>query len=394
MSNKTQFSSSAGTDFVVLCNIYTDRWEMIELLRSTYARIDLGALGENIETLKRLAGTPVMAVVKADAYGHGMKQAAGEAIKHGVHYFAVATPDEAMEFKAYYPEEEVLILSSAQPQAFEALIGAGVIMTAYTPEDIFSLQRCAEKVGKPARVHIKIDTGMGRIGLRGDDEADAVTDALKSCKDVRMEGMFTHFATADEADRAFTEKQFARFMEMKERFTAAGFKPICHAANSAAIIAHGNTHLDMCRMGISMYGYPPSGEVDMSDCPLKPVMSIVSYITHIKRIDAGDSVSYGRKHIAKEGESIATVAIGYADGYRRSLSNKARAFVNGREVRQVGRVCMDQIMLDVTGIEAREGDEVLLMGAGFDADDMAEICDTISYEILCGISKRVPRVYI
>ncbi len=363
------------------------------MLRNTYAKVDLCALGENIETLKRLANTPVMAVVKADAYGHGMIEVAGEAIKHGVHYFAVATPDEAVEFKASYPDEQVLILSSAQETAFAKLIDADVIMTAYTRQDIYALERAAQEQKKPARVHIKIDTGMGRIGLRTDEEADEVISALKECPHVHMEGMFTHFATADEADKAYTERQFKRFLHMREKFISAGFKPICHAANSAAIIAHAGTHLDLCRMGISMYGYPPSGEVEMSDCPLKPVMSLVSYITHIKELDAGQSVSYGRKHIAKKDERIATVAIGYADGYRRALSNKAKAFINGQEVRQVGRVCMDQIMLDVTDIDAKEGDEVVLMGAGFDADDMAKICDTISYEILCGISKRVPRVY-
>lgn len=364
------------------------------MLRKTYAKIDLQAIGDNIEELKRLANTQVMAVVKADAYGHGMVEVAKEAVYHGVKYFAVATADEACELRKNIEECEILILSSVEEDSYELLISSGITLTVYTPKDIYAINEAALKLGTYALINIKIDTGMGRIGLRTDDELAQVLDAVSSCKNVRLTGIFTHFATADEADAAFTKRQFERFIEIKEKFYKKGFKPLCHAANSAAIIAHENTHLDICRMGISMYGYPPSYEVDMTNCKLRPAMSIYSHVTYVKRIKAGDTVSYGRIFTAKRDTDIATVAIGYADGYRRSLSNKAKAFINGEEVAQVGRVCMDQVMFDVTGKNVNIGDEVMLMGEGFTADDMAKIAGTISYEIICGISKRVPRVYV
>ena len=363
------------------------------MLRRTYAKIDLQAIGNNIEELKRLAGTEVMAVVKADAYGHGMIEVTEEAVRHGVKYFAVATADEAAEFRAHFKNEEILILSSVERELYETLVERNVALTVYTAGDIYCLNEIAEKLDITASVHVKIDSGMGRIGLRTDKEAWDVIAAIKACDNILLKGMFTHLATADEADLTFAKGQLKRFNEVRELFFAEGLRPLCHAANSAAIISLKDAHFDLCRMGISMYGYAPSDEVDMADCSLKPAMSLYSYISHVKSINAGDCVSYGRIFTAEKDTDIATVAIGYADGYRRSLSNKAKGFVNGIEVRQVGRVCMDQIMFDVTGADVKPGDEIMLMGEGFTADDMADIAGTISYEITCGISKRIPRLY-
>ena len=363
------------------------------MLRNTFARVDLAKIGNNIETLKKAAGTQVMAIVKADAYGHGMIRVAGEAINHGVSYFAVATADEAVEFRRNYKKPSILILSSVVEEDYTILISNNIELTVYTAEDILALDIAAKKLDKQALVHIKVDTGMGRIVMRTKEELEEVISALKASKNITVKGLFTHFATADEADFAFTELQFERFIRIKERFLSEGFSPLCHASNSAGILWHKDKHLDLCRMGISMYGYPPSGEVELGEARLEPAMELISYITHVKEIEAGESVSYGRRFTASERRKVATVAIGYADGYRRALTNKGRAFIRGNEVKQVGTVCMDQLMLDVTGMPVKKGDEVLLMGAGYDADDMAADAGTISYEILCGISGRVPRVY-
>lgn len=335
-----------------------------------------------------------MAVVKADAYGHGVKEVSLAAYDTGVRNFAVATPEEALELRSYIKDGVILILSGVERPAYEKLISADITVTVYTEEQILILDEEAKKLNKTAKAHLKIDTGMGRIGLRTDEELHCVLAALKRASNVNLTGMFTHFATADETDKSFTQKQFMRFLSAANAVKSAGFNVICHASNSAATIWQDKKmHLDMCRMGISMYGYPPSFDVDMKNCPVKPAMSLYSYITHIKTIMPGETVSYGRIFTAEKETKIATVAIGYADGYRRALSGKAIGFVNGKKVRQVGRVCMDQIMFDVTDVSANEGDEILLMGEGFNADDMAKISGTISYEILCGISKRVYRIY-
>ncbi len=367
---------------------------LILLLRSTYARIDLGRIGRNIDELKRLSGTKVMAVVKADAYGHGMIKVTAEAMKHGVDFFAVATPDEAIELRENFLSPNILVLSDCPEEAYSALIKYKITMTICSDDEIYLIDKTAKKLSMKAMIHIKVDTGMGRIGLRTPEELKHIISAVKKCENVEIKGLFTHFAAADESDKSFTNLQYDRFLNFKKLLLDRGFYPICHASNSAGIIAHSDKHLDMCRMGISMYGYRPSDEVDMSICHLEPAMSLISHITYIKEIEAGETVSYGRIYTADRPTKIATVAIGYADGYRRSLSNKAVAFTKGKRIKQVGRVCMDQIMFDVTGVDVKIGDEVELMCDEFNADDMAKIADTISYEILCGISKRVPRIYI
>lgn len=364
------------------------------MLRDTYAEINLNALEHNIHVLREHAKVPLIAVVKADAYGHGAPEIAKKAFSCGIEWMAVSNPDEAEEIRKACPNVHILVLSSVMEKACETMVAQDISVTAYTPEHIRHMQRAAERVGKKARVHLKADTGMGRIGFVTDEELREVLHTLKKCPDVCCEGLFTHFATADEADLAFAKEQLSRYIQIRELVFAEGFSPICHAANSAAQICMPEARFDLCRAGIAMYGYPPSGEMDMQGVSLKPVMTFKSYVSYIKTIHKGDTVSYGRIYTAEEERKIATVSVGYADGYQRALSNRGYAMIRGKKVPQVGRVCMDQIMFDVTGIPVEEGDIVELFGAHIPADALAELAGTISYELLTGITKRVPRVYL
>lgn len=367
------------------------------MLRKTYAEINLSNISHNISELKRAAGTNVMAVVKADAYGHGMFAVAQRSLQEGVNWFAVATPDEAIALREI-GGVKILLLSPALPCTYETLVDAQISICVTRPEEVGALAECAAKLGKNALTHLKLDTGMGRVGLRTVQELDAIIGAFRAHPNVIMEGLFTHFAAADEADPAYTNKQSEKFSFFSEKIKSAGFSPLLHTSNSAATIRFPELHLDLCRMGISMYGYFPSHEVDWKGVSLKPAMSLISYVSHLKYIEPGESVSYGCKFTAEKRTKIATVPIGYADGYKRALSCQASALVNGKLAKLVGRVCMDQIMLDTTDIPVSVGDEVVLMGTRGDtsitADDLATLALTISYEILTSITARIPRVYL
>ncbi len=367
------------------------------MFRRTYALVDLDKIAHNIEQLHKCAKTDVLAVVKADAYGHGMIPVAKKALACGVRHMAVATPEEALDLREQCAEPMILILSHTEKGAYPSLIEKDISLCAF---EVWHLQEIAEAAaaqGKRAKVHIKLDTGMGRIGLRSDKELREVLDFLKEHpKQIEMEGLFTHFATADEADRNFTEQQLAKYVHWRKMVLEAGFAPICHASNSAATIGFEGAHFDLCRMGISMYGYMPAVDMPGQE-DLQPALSLYSYVSHVKTIHAGDTVSYGRLFTAKKDTRVATVPIGYADGYRRGLGNKASAIINGKLVPLIGRVCMDQIMFDVSDVEAKPGDTVVLIGEQdgrkITADDLAELCGTISYEILSCLTARVPRIY-
>ena len=359
------------------------------MLRRTYAKIDLGAIAHNIRELKTACKKPVMAVIKADAYGHGVERVALTALGEGVTWAAVATPDEALELRGVSDRMHILILSPVENDVVALMAKNDISIAVCSPEEL----EFAGSLGIPVKVHIKVDTGMGRVGMRTDDELDRCIGICKKNAQINVEGIFTHFATADESDKSFTMEQLARFNKFAGMLYDAGFKPIRHAANSAAIIDVPEACIDMCRMGISMYGYPPSHQM-RNELELKPAMSLVSYVSFIKTIHAGDTVSYGRIFRADSDVDVATIPIGYADGYKRALSGKAKVFWGDTELKQIGRVCMDQIMVDVTKADVSVGDEVVLMDGRFSADDMADIAGTISYEILTDITKRVPRVYV
>ena len=364
------------------------------MLRDTYAQIDTDAFAHNIFELKRAAGTPLMAVVKADAYGHGVTVMVKKAWECGIRWFAVSNPDEAEEVRKTLQDSHILVLSYVMNKACDYMVKDDISVAVYKPEHIYEMQQAAVRLGKTAFVHLKADTGMGRIGFRTTEQLYCIINALKKCPNVCLEGFFTHFASADEADQTFTDKQIEKYLLFKKIINEAGYTPLCHASNSAGIIAVKNAHFDICRAGISMYGYPPSEEVDMDGIELKPVMSLISYISYVKEVEPGSEISYGRTYITDKPCLIATVPIGYADGYLRSFSNRAEGYINGKKVKQIGRVCMDQIMFDVTGTDVSEGDVIELFGPHIGADELARNAGTISYELLTGITKRVPRVYL
>lgn len=372
------------------------------MLRKTFAVVDLSKIAHNIRVLQKNMGEGVlpMAVIKANAYGHGMKQVAKVAQDCGVCWFAVATADEAVSLRESC-DAHILVLSPADEQSNFELVERGVSVTAFTPEHLCSLAAIAKKLNTQAKIHIKLDTGLGRIGLRTQEELLEVLRYFDEYPErLKLEGLFTHFAIADQIEKSFTVLQLNRYLAFRNTVFEHGYRPICHASNSAAILDMPDAHLDLCRMGISMYGYPPSGELAPFAKELQPALSLKSTVVHVKKIEPGDSVSYGRTFIADRPREIATVVIGYADGYPRSLSNKGKAIVRGQSVWLAGRVCMDQAMFDVTGLGVQVGDEITLIGQdgaeSIWAQEVAQLCENgmISYEILTGISARVPRVYI
>ena len=365
------------------------------MLRKTYVQVDLSAIAHNIRQLKRTANTQVMAVVKADAYGHGMEQVARVAMEEGVEWFAVATADEAVRLRDVTPAGHILLLSAPEDvQSAAALVAADIAMCVYTPAHIRMIAEQCALQHKQAAVHIKIDTGMHRIGLQTAEELAELLDCIKAQPDIAAEGVFTHFAKADMADPVFTGLQAERFANAVKQIREAGFDPLCHAANSAAIVAYPDTHWDLCRMGISMYGYPASEDVEMGDIELKPALQVISHITHVKTIGPGEGVSYGLRFVAQKPEKVATVSIGYADGYLRAFSDKACAQLGDKDIPCIGRVCMDQTMFCVTDTDAAPGDAVKLLGERITAQTLAELAGTISYEVLTGLTARLPRVYI
>lgn len=369
--------------------IITDNWTH---LRPTFAEIDLGALSANICALRVRSKSPLMAVVKADAYGHGVFAVVERARALGVNWFGVATADEALAIRELAPN--ILVLSPVTEQAMHILTEQHISFCVSTPEQIVAAASAAKKVGIAAKLHLKLDTGMGRVGIATQSELTRAIELLGA--PLELEGVYTHFATADDADPEFSKLQAERFLRAVSKIKKSGFSPIIHAANSAAIAAYSEFHFDLTRAGISLYGVTAN---EFSEpLPLRQVMSLKSQITQVKEIEVGQSVSYGRTFFAENPTKIATVCIGYADGYMRANSNKSCALVHGARVPVVGRVCMDQIMLDVTEIEdVRAGDEVVLLGYQggefIGAEEIAKNCGTISYEVFTSVSARVPRGY-
>lgn len=366
------------------------------------ALIDLDALKYNIKSIRARTkeGTGIIGVVKADAYGHGAVEAASVLLANGADALAVAMAEEGIQLRNNGIEAPIILLGYTPMKRFEDVINCGLIQTVYSLEEAKVLSETAVRLGKKALVHIKLDTGMGRLGWRiNEKSADEIIDVSK-LPGIEVNGMFTHFATADEAEKAFTKIQFERYMKMDEMLKERGlFIPVKHAANSAGIMDFDNMFLDMVRAGIILYGAYPSNEVKKKNLPIKPVMSIKTHVSFVKTIEEGDSVSYGRTYKAPSRRVIATIPVGYADGFIRAYAKGGKVLVRGQYAPIVGRICMDQFMVDVTDIEGVQmNDEVVLLGKQGDkeitADFMASVIGTISYEVFCGISKRVPRVYI
>ncbi len=374
----------------------------LKQIRPVWAEINLDNLAHNMREIRRLTdkNALITAVIKADGYGHGAKYIADTLLENGADRFAVAVLDEALELRGFGIKEQILVMGYTGPERAKDLVEKDVEQAVYSYDVAEAISKEAVKQNKNAKIHIKIDTGMGRIGLMPNEDAVYLVKRISELPNLTIEGMFTHFAVADETDKGYTYKQFDKFKWMFGRLEEEGVKiNVRHCGNSATIIDLPDMHLDMVRAGIILYGLAPSEDVMLDRIDLKQVMSLKVRISHVKEIEKDESVSYGRKFIASKNSKIASLPIGYADGYTRMLSGKADALIGGKRVPIAGRICMDQCMIDVTGIDGvNVGDEVVLYGeqkgAFIAIDEIADKLGTINYEIVCMVGRRVPRVYI
>lgn len=363
-----------------------------------WAEIDLDAFKENLENIRKILtnGESICGIVKADAYGHGAVEIARTLEENNVEYLAVSRAEEAMELRRKQVELPILILGYTPELRYKDIIRNDVMFTIYSKEDAKKLNKVAEELEMDAKVHIKIDTGMNRLGFKVTEESIKDIKEISEMSRIRIKGMFTHFAASDETDKTFTNMQGEKFRYITKRLEEEGVKiPILHTANSAATVDCDDMRFDMVRAGIIMYGCYPSDDIMKERVPLKPVMTIKTRVSHIKVIDAGEKISYGCTYEAKEKERIATLAIGYADGFVRGRKNP-KVCINGKHYNIVGRICMDQCMIKIgMDDDIKVGDEVVVFGkGGVSISEFAEDCDTISHEIMCNISRRIPRVFI
>ena len=375
-------------------------------LRPTWAEIDLGAITHNARWLReRVAPAEVCAVVKAWAYGHGPVQAAEAALAGGATWLAVALVEEGRILRSAGVTEPILLLSEPPPSAFPELVALDLTPTLYTVEAVDAAAKAVadgpDRKGERLGVHVKIDTGMHRVGAPL-DRAGAVVRAVTGHRELHLQGLYTHFAVADERDRDdFTAGQLQQFLTLVDELARQGIRAdMLHAANSAGAIVHPDTRLDMVRCGIAIYGQAPSPEVAAESEGLRPAMALKTRVRYVKEVAAGEAISYGLRYTTSERTVVATVPIGYADGVPRRLSRNGGCVIIGGERRPIaGSVTMDQIMIDCgPGASVNVGDEVVLIGRQGDevitAWEWAERCDTIAYEVLCGVSSRVPRTFV
>jgi len=380
----------------------------------TWAEIDLKAYAHNIRELRRVANPQahLMAVVKANGYGHGAVEAARTALQNGAAALGVARLHEAVQLREAGLEAPILIFGYSPLESVDTLIDCELTQTVYSARTAAAMAEQADRRGKKIKIHIKVDSGMGRLGLLLADAAGARPEknAAAAClrevgtisrlAGLAVEGIFTHFATADSADKSYANRQLERFLDFLAILRREGLNPpLAHAANSGALIDMPESHLDMVRPGIATYGLYPSAEVKKNRVDLMPVMALKSRIIHLKKVPAGFSISYGSTYRTEKNTTIATVPVGYADGLNRLLSSAGHMLVGGQKVPIVGRVCMDLTMLDVGALAgAAIGDEVVVFGkqahAAITADEIASRINTINYEIVTSITGRVPRVYL
>ena len=369
-------------------------------IRRVAAEIDLAAAVSNIREIRALAGNDVklMAVVKADGYGHGAEQIA-KAVDPYVDCYAVATVLEGIKLRRKWITKPILILGYTFPEDLKAVVEYDISQTIFTEEDARMLSETAVKAGKKASVHFALDTGMSRIGFRDDAESAETVVRIAAMPGINAEGIFTHYATADEADLTKALRQRERYHHFVDVLREKGLElPYRHVANSAGIMEMPREDETMVRAGIILYGLYPSSDVHQEKLSLKPVMRYVSHVAYVKTLPAGCEISYGGTYTTTRDTRVATIPVGYADGYPRILSGKGDVLIHGHRCRILGRVCMDQMMVDVTGVpETVAGDLVTLIGRDgaeeITADELAALAGTINYEIVCGISARVPRLY-
>ena len=365
-----------------------------------YAEINLDAIVKNVDNLMALTkeNTGALAVVKADGYGHG-DVAVAKAVAQKVTGYAVATLDEAVNLRENGVKKPILVLGYVDPYEFDILVSHEITATVFDVETAQLLADAARVQKKQAHCHIKVDTGMRRIGLEPDENGIAIVKQITALKELSADGIFTHFAASDETDKTSAEHQFKLFTDFTGRLEKEGIHfTYRHCANSAAVIDMPQVDLDMVRLGIAMYGMYPSDEVKKEKVELFPALDLKSHITMVKEIPAGEKVSYGGTFTTTRTTKLATVSVGYGDGYPRALSSKGYVLVRGQKAPIVGRVCMDQMMVDVTDIEnVTRADIVTLIGKDGDAEitveEIAALACTFNYEFVCDLGKRIPRSY-
>lgn len=368
-------------------------------MRPTRAEINLDNIAYNIGEIRKGIGDKVkiMAVVKANGYGHGAVEVARVATESGVEWLAVAMLEEAVELREDGIQLPILILGLSRPAEAQELIKYRLAQAVCVREVAQALSAEARSGGGTAKVHVKVDTGLGRLGILPEEVTGFVKEMYR-LEGIEVEGIFTHFSVADE-DKSFTELQIKKFQEVLASLERAGIRiPVKHSANSAAVLDIPSSYLDLVRPGIMLYGLYPSPKVTHR-IHLKPAMSFKTQVAYLKTVPAGVSLSYGRTFTSRRKSRIATLPVGYADGYSIALSNKGEVLIKGKRAPVVGKVCMDMTLVDVTHIpDVKVGDEVVLFGrqdgAEISADEVASKIGTINYEVVCGIGKRVPRVYI
>lgn len=366
------------------------------------AEIDLDAILHNMEQMHCLvaSGTKLMAVLKTDGYGHGAIPIARELEKVDYVYgYAVAAEEEALALRADGVKKPVLVLGYTFPDQYETLLQAQITQTIFTLEAARQLSEAAGRLRVTAHIHIKLDTGMGRVGfLVSGKSADEIAQ-IAALPHIMIEGMFTHFAKADEADKTSANKQLSQFLHMADMLDARGVHiPLLHCSNSAGILDLPQANLDIVRAGITLYGLHPSEEVHLERMDMRPALSLKSQVVHVKTLPAGYGISYGATYVTSDVRRIATIPVGYGDGYARSLSNQGEVLIRGRRVPICGRVCMDQFMVDVTDIPGVcVGDTVTLIGTDgaehITLEELGERSGRFNYEFACDLGKRIPRVF-
>jgi len=365
-----------------------------------YADINLDAIEKNVDALLSATkeGTRAIAVVKADGYGHG-DVAVSKTVYNKVFGYAVATIDEAINLRENGIDKPILILGFVTPDDYPKLIEHNVDATIFDLETATMLSDAAVYAGKKALCHIKVDTGMRRIGLEPDETGVEIVRKIKELPMLESSGIFTHFAAADELDKTSAHIQLQKFNQFVSSLEKEGITfELKHSSNSAGIIDMPEANMDLVRLGISMYGMYPSDEVEKKNVDLMPALELKSHITMVKTVESGEKVSYGGTFVTKRPTTLATVSIGYGDGYPRALSSKGYVLINGRFAPIVGRVCMDQMMIDVTDIgEVHRNDTVTLIGRDGDnyisVEEIADLAGTFNYEFVCDLGKRIPRNY-
>ncbi len=376
---------------------------MLEQYQRVYAAVDLSAILYNLERMyEHIAPeTKLMGVIKTDGYGHGAIPIGRELEQLPyVFGFAVATAEEAFSLRQAGLKKPILILGYAFPYAYEALTLQEIRQAVFREDTLTALNTCAGRLGRKAKVHIKVDTGMSRVGIRPDEEGLAFLKKACSLPHIEVEGIFTHFARADERDKTSARTQlstFCSFVEEAERLTGLVI-PLKHCSNSAGILELPEANLSLVRAGITLYGLSPSEEVPKEILSLRPALSLKSHLVYVKEVEAGTPVSYGGTFVTDKRMRIATVPVGYGDGYPRSLSGKGDVLIRGRRAPILGRVCMDQFMVDVSDIPGvLEGDEVTLIGKDgaeeITMEELGAVSGRFNYELACDLGKRIPRVY-